>query len=579
MTLKLTRGLWLWASVLALALLAIIPMTTGLRAWGVFAIACCMIVAWVRAGRRAARQSDSQVLVDAMSLPPAAYRQPVILVCGDGLQGLFGAVAAEQSALRVTRQGCYIRVPDLQLLSAVASSVMSLRPGWGGQLSVMFIVNPGEHADSPAMAGRVRTFCFQATLVRKRGIALPLLLVSYVQASQGSGPWFSWEAGQTNPSAREPDACVSLCGWQQQSADCATYSERLQTSVQLNSIAGWLSAEVLPHLVPTDVRNALGLPFSCAITLVSRLPEAAPGSLWHQWLCDKVGLTDTRPNSAEADTSLPFPDPLLHALPTHFKNTAVRRASVIAVWLFALFCLIAMANSAWQNNLLLRQVSDDLRRYTAIPQPSRQDQPEFVVREEAMAVLHQDAKRLNDYYRNGEPLALGFGLYRGERLRAPVLSAIANHRKPPAATPPIATAKPVRLDSLSLFSTGSAHLKADSTKVLINALVDIKAQPGWLIVIAGHTDATGNPEHNLQLSRARAGAVRDWMQRMGDIPDSCFAVQGFGANQPIASNDTETGRTSNRRVDIRLVPEVGACMPLTLGPDRKPLSQLATFND
>ncbi|SDI64200.1 OmpA family protein [Pseudomonas panipatensis] len=131
----------------------------------------------------------------------------------------------------------------------------------------------------------------------------------------------------------------------------------------------------------------------------------------------------------------------------------------------------------------------------------------------------------------------------------------------PAASPAAKIPAPVRLDSLLLFNLGSAELKPGSTKVLVNALVGIKAQPGWLIVIAGHTDATGNAEQNLQLSLARAAAVRDWMQRMGDIPDSCFAVQGFGASQPIASNDTEAGRAANRRVDIRLVPELGACTP------------------
>jgi len=118
---------------------------------------------------------------------------------------------------------------------------------------------------------------------------------------------------------------------------------------------------------------------------------------------------------------------------------------------------------------------------------------------------------------------------------------------------------PVRLDSLSLFEAGSAQLKPDSTKVLISALADIKAQPGWLIVITGHTDASGSPEHNRQLSHARAIAVRGWMQRMGDLPDSCFAVQGLAASQPVASNDTEPGRAANRRVDIQLVPQAGAC--------------------
>ncbi|MNN82313.1 Outer membrane porin F precursor [compost metagenome] len=81
-----------------------------------------------------------------------------------------------------------------------------------------------------------------------------------------------------------------------------------------------------------------------------------------------------------------------------------------------------------------------------------------------------------------------------------------------------------------------------------------------MIVIAGHTDITGNAEHNLQLSRARAAAVRDWMQSRGDFPDSCFAVQGFGASQPVADNQTEAGRAANRRVDISLVQVPGACV-------------------
>ncbi|MBT2339766.1 MULTISPECIES: OmpA family protein [Pseudomonas] len=122
-----------------------------------------------------------------------------------------------------------------------------------------------------------------------------------------------------------------------------------------------------------------------------------------------------------------------------------------------------------------------------------------------------------------------------------------------------AVPEPVRLDSLSLFDPGSAALNPGATDVLVNALVNIKARPGWLIVIAGHTDATGLDADNLQLSHARASAVRDWMQRMGNIAAGCFAVQGFAASQPIADNDTEAGRMANRRVDIRLVPQQGAC--------------------
>lgn len=118
---------------------------------------------------------------------------------------------------------------------------------------------------------------------------------------------------------------------------------------------------------------------------------------------------------------------------------------------------------------------------------------------------------------------------------------------------------PIRLDGQLLFPPGKAELKPDSTKVLVNSLINIKAQPGWLIVITGHSDSTGDPQRNLELSRNRAAAVRDWMQRMGDIPDDCFVVRGAGASEPVAAEDSEEGRNANRRVEITLTPEGGAC--------------------
>lgn len=139
------------------------------------------------------------------------------------------------------------------------------------------------------------------------------------------------------------------------------------------------------------------------------------------------------------------------------------------------------------------------------------------------------------------------------------LAVLSASLKPPSAPLAPKLADPIRLDSLLLFPPDSADLKSGSTKVLINGLINIKAQPGWLIVVTGHSDTSGNSERNLELSRARAEAVKGWMQQMGDIPDSCFIVQGRGADQPIADNNTESGRRANRRVDIQLVPSAGAC--------------------
>jgi outer membrane protein OmpA-like peptidoglycan-associated protein len=573
MTLKLTRGLWLWAGTLALALVVVIPLNAWIRAVAVLAVVVLVAVAWTWAGRRFAGQGQLLVLADTMSLPPAGYREPVVLVCGDGLAGLFGAVPAEQLALRTTLQGCYVRIPTLEQLLPITTGIQALRPDWGGQLSVMFIANPDEHVDTAEMAGQVRAFCHQVALLRKRGLALPLMLVSYLQASRGDSAWFSWEAGLASPRVREAGACVSLADWQRQAGDHATSAARLCSSVQVSSLAAWMREAVLAHVAAGDAQP----PLACAITLVPAVPQKLAGNLWQQWLRDKVGLIDGAQPRVGANGSLPFPDPLLNLLPRHTRRSPVLRASVAACWLFAVAGGVALASSAWQNHLLLRQVSDDVRRYTSIPQAKHRDDPEFALREDAVAVLRQAAERLDGYYRQGAPLALGLGLYRGEHLRLPLLATVASHRQPGRV---LTSAKPpsqVRLDSLSLFGTGSAELKSGSTKVLITALVNIKAQPGWLIVIAGHTDITGGAEQNLELSRARAASVRDWMQGMGDLPDSCFAVQGFGASQPVASNDSEVGRAANRRVDIRLVPQAGACEGPTAGPDSSPLSHPAAF--
>jgi outer membrane protein OmpA-like peptidoglycan-associated protein len=78
-------------------------------------------------------------------------------------------------------------------------------------------------------------------------------------------------------------------------------------------------------------------------------------------------------------------------------------------------------------------------------------------------------------------------------------------------------------------------------------------------VVSGHTDNTGSVQLNQTLSLQRAEAVRNWMRDTGDVPESCFAVQGYGDSRPIASNDTPDGRAHNRRVEISLVPQADAC--------------------
>ena len=73
------------------------------------------------------------------------------------------------------------------------------------------------------------------------------------------------------------------------------------------------------------------------------------------------------------------------------------------------------------------------------------------------------------------------------------------------------------------------------------------------IDIYGHTDSTGSEAYNQDLSERRAGSVADYLETRG-VRGARIGTRGFGELQRIASNDTETGRAANRRVEIKIVP-------------------------
>lgn len=585
MTLKLMRALVVWSGCLALWVTSVLPPSLALQGLSVAAAVVLVAAGWLLAGRRSARRGDALGRDAFRSLPGDESRLPVVLVCGDGAALFAGDVdddlyadAAQETAVRTTANGCYVSVPAIEQLPGLVTALLAVRPHWRAQLSVMFVISPAQHTDSAELDGQLRALTHQLSVIRRRALTLPLWVVSYQQASQdardirgagfgqeeaGSGTesvWFSWENGAPTAQVRHNGTCVSMEEWQRQHGDAAALIQRMQLAVHMNTHAAWLTQCVAPHFTRLG-RHRARLPVVYAICRVTGLPGATPESVWQHWIQAKTALVPTV-SARVTRCSLPVPDCLLELLPRYTGGTAARRASVVAVWLAAFAAIFAMSSSARQNTLLIRQLDDDLRRYASINDIAREDQQAVALREAALTVLHGDARRLDAYYRYGEPRSLGLGLYRAEQLRITVWQAIGRYRP---STETVRAPEPVRLDTLSLFNIGSAELKAESTQVLVHALVGIKARPGWLIVVTGHTDATGSAEQNLRLSRDRAASVRDWMQRMGGIPGSCFAVQGFGAGQPIASNDTEQGRRANRRVDIRLVPEEGACGSLSAG--------------
>ncbi|HEX4487451.1 MAG TPA: OmpA family protein [Terriglobales bacterium] len=100
-----------------------------------------------------------------------------------------------------------------------------------------------------------------------------------------------------------------------------------------------------------------------------------------------------------------------------------------------------------------------------------------------------------------------------------------------------------------LFDTGQYTLKPGARERLAKVAGILLAYPGLRVQVEGHTDSVGGDGYNQTLSENRAAAVRDYLTSQGVSRDA-ISSQGFGKTQPVASNDTASGRQQNRRVDL-----------------------------
>ena len=102
-----------------------------------------------------------------------------------------------------------------------------------------------------------------------------------------------------------------------------------------------------------------------------------------------------------------------------------------------------------------------------------------------------------------------------------------------------------------LFAVGSSELSAASLQTLTDLNRVLKKYPKNRIVVQGYTDSTGSDAINQKLSTERAKAVYDFLLGSG-LKTLSITYVGFGASNPIASNDTEEGRAKNRRVVLSI---------------------------
>jgi outer membrane protein OmpA-like peptidoglycan-associated protein len=106
-----------------------------------------------------------------------------------------------------------------------------------------------------------------------------------------------------------------------------------------------------------------------------------------------------------------------------------------------------------------------------------------------------------------------------------------------------------------LFDTAKFSLRPEAREKLAKVAGIVSGHPGLRLDVEGHTDSVGTDAYNQQLSEDRGGSVRDYLIQQG-MPRTSVSSKGFGKTQPVASNETASGRQENRRVELVISGEI-----------------------
>jgi outer membrane protein OmpA-like peptidoglycan-associated protein len=110
------------------------------------------------------------------------------------------------------------------------------------------------------------------------------------------------------------------------------------------------------------------------------------------------------------------------------------------------------------------------------------------------------------------------------------------------------------------FAVNRADIRSDFRPILDRFAQTLVANPAATVQIIGHTDSTGSDAINNPLSVNRAASTRDYLTAHG-VQASRIMIDGRGASDPVADNNTTAGRAQNRRVEIYVGESTQAATP------------------
>ncbi|ELY3759592.1 OmpA family protein [Cronobacter universalis] len=256
---------------------------------------------------------------------------------------------------------------------------------------------------------------------------------------------------------------------------------------------------------------------------------------WARFLENQYGVL---PSLSSALLLPPLPPALTAASPRHtMARSGQTGGFLLGVSVVFILLAASLLHAFHQAREQIRHTTSLIARIDAIEPWQRRMQRTVL---QTLLAQHQ---RLSQCV--ASPRLADWGLSPCARLQEEAQTAIDRYRNAPF----FSSEAPI-----SLFSSGSAQLRPHGPAALQPLLTLVNQHPENRFLIIGHSDKTGGPEVNQQLSENRAIAVREWLIKMTKRPAAQFEVYGLGASEPVASNDSEAGKELNRRVEVIALP-------------------------
>ncbi len=531
----------LWSACLLLALvLRCLQLTPVERGVCVAVIVVASLGALVVYGilQRRRRPALPEAIAQALGALPAGLHQDTPLI----LWHLPGEVSAQ--AVVYDGNAIWLHAPDAEQLVSLAQGVRRWRDR--APDAAVLALAPARGKDLAALSGAAMAWRHALREAKRRaGGGISSWLVLYAPADAAAAPdtevcWRGILDGAAKRATTLDENLARLIAQAYGTARSPVLSRPAHRDARMAAVIQWAQEELAPafgqsHSLREERLHGV---------LIGERAGCDPQSPLARWLAHRNALAPIA--SPEAGHVVALPLAIVPQLPRIRRLPLPIRTLAHLIALTALAIAAAMQISAVHNIHLLNTLRDDLTEYLSISY-SQAD-----AKLKGLNQLKQDREQLLRYAHEGVPWRLGWGMYRGEGLLLPLGQAITGY-SPPLPPPAVLT-----LDSLALFASNTAQLKPDANRSLIGALITITENPDKRVLIAGHTDDTGNPSSNQKLSEVRALAVRDWFVAMSNLPTSHFATQGYGDTRPLVSNNTPENKARNRRVEITLVPDVPA---------------------